>query len=132
MRIALAALAIATLAGCQQADEIVTAPVKGTITLDGKPLPNARVVFAPLGERGGPAYAVSNNQGEYELHYTHEKKGAVVGSCLVRINTATRPTDGDDLPPTLELVPAKYNVESTLHVEVAPEKDSYDFALVSE
>lgn len=121
-----------SMLGCSSKSDVALAAVHGRITLNGEPLSNARIVFVPQGSRGGPAFAVSNRQGEYEMQYTHDKKGAVIGGCLVRINTATRPSEDDAIPPAPELVPPKYNTESTLKVEVAPDGGPYDFALLSE
>lgn len=122
------------LAGCSARSDVTLAPVSGRITLDGKPLSRAQIVFAPLGTRGGPAFAVSDRLGNYELQYTHEKKGAVVGKCQVRIKTALRLPDdeGEEFPTEPEVVPAMYNSESKLEVEVVPDGGPYDFALRSE
>jgi len=117
--------------GCSQGD-VELANVYGRVTLDGAPLARAAVILAPVGGKGGPAYAVTDDEGRYELAYTHDRQGAVVGECLVRIKTGFQSFEdeqaGVDRP---EKVPAKYNVQSTLKVDVQPGGGPYDFELLT-
>jgi len=107
--------------------------VTGTVTLDGKPLPNATVEFTPTGGEGGrPAVAVTDDDGEYELEYTPGNYGATPGSYQVVITTATTTTDAEgndvDVP---EKLPAKYNANTELKAEVKAGSNKFDFALDS-
>lgn len=89
-------------------------------------------MLAPVGGKGGPAYAVTDEDGRYELSYTHDRDGAVVGECVVRIKTGFQSIDDEQqgvLRP--ETVPSKYNVQSTLKVDVQPGGGPYDFDLQS-
>ncbi len=65
-------------------------PVSGTLKYKGKPVTNARIDFVP--ENGRPSSGVTDQNGHYELEYTHESKGAVVGkhkvSVVLRPSTA--------------------------------------------
>ncbi|WP_144972051.1 carboxypeptidase-like regulatory domain-containing protein [Bremerella volcania] len=118
-----------SLVGCQGGNEGVT----GTVSLDGKPLPKAEVVFTPT-EGGRPATATTDASGKYDLLYTINQKGAPAGEYVVRIRTATTTTgeDGRDIQ-SPELVPAKYNQQSELVVEVKEgAANQFDFDLKSE
>ncbi|HVJ69838.1 MAG TPA: carboxypeptidase-like regulatory domain-containing protein [Caulifigura sp.] len=119
--------AAACLPGCDNGP--LVSSVKGTVTLDGKPLANATVVFSP--EAGGrSSLGRTNDTGEYKLLFSGEKDGALVGSMRVRITVAEEYTDSRDrsrMRP--ELVPAKYNENSELVVEVEPKDNVIDFDL---
>jgi hypothetical protein len=127
----LIAAAVAVVSGCSKG-EVELANVQGRITLDGTPLPKASIMFAPLGGKGGPAIALTDDAGQYELKYTYDRDGAVVGDCIVRIKTGFQSIEDEEqgiVRP--EKVPAKYNVKSTLKVNVQPGGGPYDFDLTS-
>ena len=125
------ALVVITVSSCSQGD-VELATVQGRVTLDGAPLPHAAVIFAPVGGKGGPAYAVTDDQGRYELQYTHDREGAVVGECLVRVKTGIQSIEDEEHGrPRPERVPAKYNTQSTLTVNVQPGGGPYNFDLQS-
>jgi hypothetical protein len=89
-------------------------------------------MLAPVGGKGGPAYAVTDEDGRYEVTYTHERDGAVVGECIVRIKTGFQSFEDEQAGRARpETVPAKYNVQSTLKVNVQPGGGPYDFELKS-
>ena len=142
---------IALLAGCDSAPEMdysLANLVKagGTVTLDGKPLPNAVVTFeAPDGTF---AYAMTDEAGDYELQFDSAMQGVTPGPKTVRISTTRRilglnsddehggeiMEEGDNSPAAAtgqELVPPQYNRNSQLTVEVTPDKTDYDFDLKS-
>jgi hypothetical protein len=127
----LIAAIVLPLEGCSRG-EVELAPVQGRITMDGKPLARAAVVIAPVGGTGGPAYAVTDDDGRYELAYTHERSGAVVGECLVRIKTGYQSFEDEQQGRARpETVPARYNVQSELRINVTPGGGPYDFELKS-
>ncbi|MFC1597650.1 hypothetical protein ACFL5Q_06920 [Planctomycetota bacterium] len=105
--------------------------VTGTVTLDGAPLADAQVAFQP--KDGSPSVATTDSAGHYELEYTREKPGAIVGGHIVRILTQTTSTDesGNEIQ-VPQRVPEKYNYRSTLLREVKPGENSIDFKLESE
>lgn len=122
---------VGTVAGCHRY-EVALAPVRGKVTLDGKPLARASVMFAPADGAGGPAFAVTDENGEYELQYTHEQKGAVTGNCVVRIKTGFQSIEDEDKGiKRPETVPARYNRQSTLTANVTPAGGPYNFDLTS-
>jgi hypothetical protein len=126
------------------------APVSGRITLDGKPLANALVTFAPMGTKGqmevGPtAAARTDADGRYALKIDPKKPGAVVGHCRIYINT---PLDerakaaAKEPPPDVGALPGqqfakdrlperyRYGTELTFDVPTSG-TDSANFALSS-
>ena len=127
-----ASLAIALLtSGCRRGPKL--SPVTGTVTLDGEPLANAQVEFQPT-QRAAPSYGTTDALGQYELRYTKDKLGAVVGGHVVRITTQTTvvdPETGEEsqIP---QRVPEKYNYLSELIRQVQPEPNIIDFRLESE
>jgi hypothetical protein len=122
------------------------APVTGTITLDGKPLGAADLIFVPQGDtQGQSGVARTDADGKYELLTPDRKhKGVAVGSYRVVINKLVKP-DGTDYVPDpnagpidtggfKELLPKPYSDmgESTLEANV-PEggTKNLDFKLSS-
>ncbi|WP_437205704.1 carboxypeptidase-like regulatory domain-containing protein [Planctomicrobium sp. SH664] len=121
-----------TLVGCgQNGPKIAT--VQGTVTLDGKPLPYAAVVFNS--ENGRPAGATTDENGHYVLNFTAGRKGATPGTHRVIITTKRDPwkdRDGKVHPGTGERLPAKYNSTSNLTFTVEDGKENVaDFNLDS-
>jgi hypothetical protein len=102
--------------------------------MDGKPLPNATVVFVPA--NGRPSGATTDEDGNYVLNYTEGRQGAIPGESTVRILTmrdADRDENGQPIPGRPETVPARYNSDSTLTFNVEPEKDNVaNFNLTSD
>jgi len=111
--------------------------VSGTVTLDGKPLPDATVRFKP--ETGRESIATTNADGQYSLRYTMEADGALVGQHRVEISTATEghnesggPDDeGTWVEGKPESLPPKYNAESELTATVEEGTNNIDFDLTS-
>ena len=122
-------LAIVTL-GCDSSDlELV--PVSGLVTLDGKAVAGAAIVFTP--QKGGrPAWGTTDEQGEFHLTTLEENDGAIVGTHVATVSlreaTPMIPTpDGLDAYPdpnaridNIWIVPRRYanNKTSPLEVDV--------------
>jgi hypothetical protein len=109
------------------------ARVEGTVTMDGKLLPGAFVVFIPSG--GRPAAGETDASGKYKLEFSGGRMGAIPGKSRVEISTA-RPPEYDEagkmIPGVKEMVPAKYNRMTTLEFEVENGKTNIaDFKLES-
>lgn len=109
--------------------------VEGTITLDSKPLPDAFVFFRHA-DGGRISQATTDANGHYELVFTADESGAIVGSNTVRITTFVDPSyddSGELLPGTNlpELVPAKYNQNTELTVDVQSGSNEFNFDLAS-
>jgi hypothetical protein len=111
--------------------------VSGTVTLDGKPLPDAVVRFIPTGDGTAPARPAlgrTNSNGSYSLEFSTSLSGALPGSYRVEISTGRLPDDGRKgvrIPGAPETVPDSYNSKSTLVEEVRPQHNTINFELKS-
>jgi len=125
------------VAGCGSSGKV--APVSGTVTLDGKPLANARVVFQPIGSPGKPNAGMGSTgdtdaNGKYTLKTVDtDQSGAVVAKHSVIISLKTESSDLDTYrPPPQKGLPAKYNRQSELQFDVTPQgSDAANFDLKS-
>jgi hypothetical protein len=97
--------------------------VRGTVTLDGRPLARATVIFEPT-NGGHASKAVTDAVGRYQLVYLRDTTGAIVGSHVVKVSTAS-----EDNPK--ERVPARYNKQSTLAADVKSGANEYNVSLTS-
>ncbi|MBW8885063.1 MAG: carboxypeptidase regulatory-like domain-containing protein [Planctomycetia bacterium] len=124
--------------GCGSSSKVV--PVSGTVTLDGKPLANAHVVFQPEAGKGtvtagAGSYGITGPDGKYTLKTSDsDQAGAVVGTHRVEIDFKT---ESDDRDPKLRQppkhLPPKYNRQSELQFKVEGSGTSAaDFALKSQ
>ena len=118
-------LFLLVVAGCGQAGPDV-APVRGRVTLDGRPLEAADVIFQPDGDKS-PSFGRTDKDGRYELGYKRGMPGALVGSHTVSIAVNLEIKRGP------QPVPARYRVNSELRREVESGKDNViDFELSSD
>ena len=117
-------LAILLLSGCGRGDRPPLGTVSGTVTLDGKPLTGARLIFEPAAG-GRASTGLTDDKGRYELIYIRKDKGAKVGAHLVRISIA------DSDAGNAELLPDRYNSRSVLKAEVKQGHNTVDFPLAS-
>jgi hypothetical protein len=110
------------VAGCGSGGPEI-AYVTGRVTLDGKPLPNATVVFIP--ENGRPAGARTDADGNYVLNFSEGRQGAIPGKALVRISTlrdAEQDDQGQSIAGSPETIHANYNTNTQLTFTVEPRK----------
>jgi hypothetical protein len=129
-----AAAALIALAGCGGGNP-KTAPVKGTVTYKGRPVPNGTVTFIP--ESGPTATGELGPDGSYTLTTFRRGDGAVPGRYTVVIvamqdNAGRLPEERTPLPPPI--VPEKYTsaVTSDLRAEVEDRENTLDFPLKDE
>jgi hypothetical protein len=118
-------------AGCSRS-ELQIAPVRGSVTLDGKPVFEAKLVFQPEGP-GSPSYGFTDQNGRYELGYKRGVKGARLGwhSVSIVMDTEIVGPDGNPVHRP-QLVPARYNEKTELRGEVKRGDDNeFNFALES-
>jgi len=128
------ALLCAAVGGCSEGVKL--APVSGVITYQGKPVPNASVLFSP--EKGPMAFGKTDANGRYTLKTPSVGEGAVLGKHGVSI-TANQVSgvysefspDGGGTATTKWIIPEKYATSSTsgLSVIVSTEKNDYSFNL---
>ncbi len=117
----LSAMALGSI-GCGRSDLPALGRVRGTVTLDGKPLAGVIVTFLP--DKGRPAVANADSNGQYDLLYTHGVKGATVGPNTVRI---LWPDGAEATVP----IPAKYGAKSELKMDVKAGNNTFDLKLES-
>ena len=117
-------------------------PVRGTVTLDGKPLPSAMLSFIPVGStRGTGAGGLTDQNGKYELVARHGGKGAAIGNYRVTVikwaaDGSTFPAEPNIAPlssPTRQGLPAKHTtVDGTVLTATVHDGDNtIDFPLSS-
>ncbi|HEY4259139.1 MAG TPA: hypothetical protein VGM98_03220 [Schlesneria sp.] len=93
-----------------------TAPARGEVTFQGKPLEGAIVVFQPTAPGGIGASAVTDIQGKFELKTFPPAAGIVPGQYAVSVMKTAMPSEvpghTDDPSPiqTISLIPEKYAV----------------------
>ena len=94
------------LVGCGggPSDQPDLAPVSGKVTVGGQPLSNAIVTFTPVSE-GRPSSGATDAQGAFELQYTANAEGAMIGQHTVTI-TLVQPDDDDTPVDPSKLPPA--------------------------
>jgi hypothetical protein len=136
----LLAIALAVLvAGCSSGEDYSIVPVSGRVTLDGRPVPKARVVFQPKRQQGkkeaGPgSVARTDEDGRFtlELQTQEPGEGAVVGAHSVRVTTMEFIPDApgsDSGTTTRELVPAYY--ATGIEMEVTGPTEDFQIELSS-
>src|SRR5690606_27047316 len=76
------------LVGCGGTDGPPLGSVSGRVTLDGQPLANAVVQFQPTGADGTYSAGRTDEDGYYQLRYTRDRYGALIGSHRVSVSTA--------------------------------------------
>jgi hypothetical protein len=112
--------------GCSPSSQKGGYPLTGTVTLDGQPIPEGNLDFLVPNQKSGPVASAKIENGTYKAYLKE-------GTWRVQVN-ATRESKTIIPPrkkPELEsYIPARYNSQSTLTVEVSPGKDNHhDFAL---
>ncbi len=132
----LSLLAISVLLGCGSKDgyaELGLVEVSGTITLDGKPLPQAKVIFESEDKR--TATGTTDSAGHYKLMYDSQTPGALPGPKIVRITTADVDVEGggaaEGAAAAKESLPPRYNAKSEIKADVSAAKKNHDFTLTS-
>lgn len=145
-RMILALACAAALVGCggEAADKPVTAPVQGTVTLDGKPLVGATVTFLPTRPQQHGAVGTTDAEGKYTL-FVGDNAGAQPGSYKVFIQHYTKrdgtpieitpDTDMETIGDVKQSLPARYSDPERTELTVDVPEDgteNADFQLSSE
>ncbi|ODU01246.1 MAG: hypothetical protein ABS79_02025 [Planctomycetes bacterium SCN 63-9] len=135
-------LVLGMLQGCGSGDNLPREPISGTVSLDGEPLESGNITFTPASntETSAASAAITSiSEGRFSLDAA---VGLVPGKYVVIISSpvAGKPaapaksrrsapgvadtvsgTGADDAveePPTREIIPIKYNTQSTLKADV--------------
>jgi len=118
--------------GCAGASRVA---LKGKVTLDGVAVGPGRIAFLPQPGTVSTKAAAEIIDGQYEVRADRVPSP---GTFRVEINWSKR--TGKQIPSadpgimteeTVEVIPAMYNSESTLTVEIKPGENIHDFPLKS-
>lgn len=92
--------------GVSDAPDLAT--VSGVVTLDGKPVADATVIFTPEDNKAAAASGKTDAAGAYKLAYVGGKEGAPVGMNRVKIVIGGNSTD-ESVPsqPPKQYLPTK-------------------------
>jgi len=102
LRFATIGLAVAFAPGCGSGDETDSyhlVPVTGNVTLDGKPLDGARVIFTPQGNSPDtPGSDTTGKEGNFRIMY-RGRAGVAKGKYAILVSrTLDGPAEPDDEP----------------------------------
>jgi hypothetical protein len=135
----LALLALACLPlGCSGENRGL-APVSGTVYMNGKPLPNASVIFTPVEDNVRVGVGSTDKNGKYRLTSFQTNDGARIGKHAVTIRAYEvpdgpfKPADDMSLSRGKMLTPAKYSKAETsgLTATVENKNNVIDFNLTN-
>jgi hypothetical protein len=120
-------LVVVLLPGCSTGPR--TYKVSGTVTFDGKPLPDGDILFISLDKATGPV-AAKIRDGRFELKAREGKKRVEVSAARILPGSKVRGAGGE--PVAEEYLPESYNNKSTLTAAVAARDDNnFEFKLDS-
>jgi hypothetical protein len=91
--------------GCGQSGPKLAA-VTGTVTLDGKPVQGALVTFISKAENGSSSFGKTDANGKYQLEFSTERFGAMLGAHDVEI--VTKRVDKSEQPDTGAVVQKEF------------------------
>jgi len=121
-------VSVLLLGGCNRS-EFKLGDVQGIVTMDGKPISGASILFQPEGAVGTVSVSSTDPQGHYRMVFSRKEKGAIVGNHSVTINLWPSESDPNRV---MVRIPARYNEKTELKVEVKPGDNVIDFPLTSE
>ncbi len=126
-------LAVVTLPliGCGKSIDPRRVEVHGTVTLDGEPVPDGSISFYPAAGNKGVAAGGDLSKGSYRIP---RDKGPMAGKNRVEIrspySTGREITIGrQKIKEHLDRIPAEYNRNSELEVDVQAGENLFDFHL---
>lgn len=130
---------VATGCGGQSGLEFSTSQVEGTVSYQGKPLESGKIRFIPdgkvvNGQVAGKAIFANIKDGKYAIS---PEDGATVGKNRVEIKSyrasgkmiVSSAGEGQKVEQFEQFIPARYNSESTLSVEIKQGENVQDFDL---
>jgi len=135
VRSILASFLVIGAAGCGGGEGYSTAPVSGSVTLNGAPLANAMVRFQPSakGNPGPASVGETDDQGMFTLAFNDGKEGAVVGPHKVFISTRRMQPAAENSDTEIEVateqVPANYRTDPPTFTVPKGGTDSAKFEL---
>lgn len=118
---------VGTCCGCGP-DTPPLGEVHGVVTNNGTPVAGASVRFIP--EKGRPSTATTDEDGGFELRYTPEASGALLGEHRVLITPGAKAYGTGAVPgEPLSIPPPPEPVELAETVTVKPGKNEFQFDL---
>ncbi len=137
-------LAVTVCCGCQS-ERFPVAPASGTVTLNGKPLPNAHVLVQPVSqgttfEIGPESVGLTDAEGRFTLSTIEpERKGAMIGKHRVSVTIPEEESrygggaeSGRPAGKPVYTIPRRYRLGEALQIEVPPEgTDNLELKLTS-
>lgn len=121
-----AAALLSSLAGCG-GNTPATHAVSGTVTHDGKPVPNVVVVFAPEDE-SRVSYGHADQDGRFKMLYTNDVDGVKAGKHTVYLMPPSATPDDKPLSSAQQAMMKKYS-EGNSPYEITVDEDLVDFEL---
>lgn len=122
---------VIALAGCS--GEVKTAPVSGTVRIDGVAVEKGAIQFIPIDGNSGPSAGEVIANGQYKIS---AERGAAIGRNRVELRAfkksgremqdATKPT-GSVSAEWVPAIPPQYNTDSTLVRDIKPGDNRIDF-----
>jgi hypothetical protein len=119
---ALPLLSVVALAGCGEPNPLGRRPVHGQVSFQGKPVDYGSIQFAPDDPQHGISSGTMIDNGSYSMTLS---QGLPPGSYSVMISSPDRGKTekvegppGDERTLAVERIPAKYNLKTTLKLEV--------------
>lgn len=120
-----ATLVCAASFGCSRGPQV--GMVSGRVSYGGQPLEGLTITFDPIGG-GRSSTGVTAADGGYELRYTRDRNGALVGTHEVRVNWPAQ-TNEDLAKRDKYPIPASYNTATTLSFDVKPGSNTFDVSI---
>jgi hypothetical protein len=107
------------------------ARVRGSVTLDNKPLTSGTVTFHPVGGKGAVAYGQIDSAGNYELT-TGASEGLAPGSYIATVVAMelAAPIDPTVEPEMRPITPAKYAATATSDLKLEVKAGANSLPLV--
>jgi hypothetical protein len=109
-------LILVAVTGCGRTGDHLTAPVSGTVTLDGKSLTGGTITFFP--EQGKMASGRIQPDGTFTLTTYQSGDGAITGKCRAAIAVLVGGgEENEDKPVERSALPRKYSSPETSGLE---------------
>ena len=125
---------ILVVSGCGQSGPKLGS-VTGTVTLDGKPVQGALVTFLSKAENGSSSFGKTDTNGKYQLEFSTERFGAMLGAHEVeivtkRVNKSEEPDTGAVVQKETIAIPKHY-ARGALTAEVKAGSNVCNFPLTT-
>ena len=132
MKFRLALLGLTLFAAGCGADGPQLTDVEGALTLDGKPVPNAELVFIPQDVPvRSPSYGLTDDNGHFVLKFTMQKFGAMPAKHHVQVDIP-KGSDEDRQAGKAFKLPKKYVKDGSLTADVKEGKNFIELKLTTD